>query len=69
MGPISTDTPSSSTPARHGEGGSPVASPVSDDLWTAIYRGRRTACAQHSAWVEHCKHLHQRADSELAGVA
>lgn len=39
---------------------------VSDDLWTALYNGRRTACAQHTAWADHCKHLHRRADEQLA---
>jgi hypothetical protein len=54
-----------STPAPQ----SRTAVPVSDDLWTALYRGRRTACRAHSAWVEHCKHLHQRADEQMAGAS
>lgn len=51
-------------------GGSPTTppAPASDDLWTAIYRGRRIACAQHTAWADHCAHLHQRAE-QLAGVS
>lgn len=43
---------------------------MSDDLWDALSHDRRTACAEHTAWADHCAHLHERADREQsAGVS
>lgn len=56
---------STRTVLREYPGPRPVGA-TSDDLWNALYAERRTACVQHSAWVDHCKHLHQRADEQLA---
>lgn len=57
---VASDLPSTPAPQSR-----PVAA-ISDDLWNALKRGRRTACAQHSAWADHCAHLHQRAGAAAA---